>query len=102
MEGRSGHGRRLRRARARGLTRGQLRRIAEHHTDPVEAGALFAQARPRLAVLSHYPMPPDALPPLVGRSYDGRFEVGRDGMVIDVGDAIVVTPPRDAGGLPRD
>lgn len=76
------------------LTRRQMRLIAEHHTDPVEAGEVFDQARPRLAVFSHYAMTTDNLLPLVRRSYDGRVEVGQDGMSIEIGDEVrVSTPP---------
>ncbi|MCJ0824514.1 MBL fold metallo-hydrolase [Luteimonas sp. 50] len=70
------------------LTRGQMRGIAEHHTDPVEAGVIFAEARPKLAVFSHYARAGDDLLPLVRRHYPGRVEVGRDGMVIEIGEQV--------------
>jgi ribonuclease Z len=70
------------------LTRRQMRVIAEHHTDPVEAGLIFAKARPKLAVFSHYAMAGDDLLPLVRRHYPGRVEVGRDGMVIEIGEEV--------------
>ncbi len=72
------------------LTRRQLKVIAEHHTDPVEAGSIFAKARPKLAVFSHYAMVGDDILPLVRRNYLGRVEVGRDGMVIEIGEEVRV------------
>ena len=72
------------------LTRRQLKVIAEHHTDPVEAGSIFAKARPKLAVFSHYAMAGDDILPLVRRNYLGRVEVGRDGMVIEIGEEVRV------------
>ena len=41
-------------------TRGQLRTIAAHHTDGVEAGQVFARVKPTLAVFSHYNADPAA------------------------------------------
>lgn len=75
------------------LTRRQLRVIADHHTDPVEAGEVFEQAQPTLAVFSHYAMAPLDLLALVRRTYDGRVAVGEDGMVIQIGDEVRVSPP---------
>lgn len=75
------------------LTRGQARMIAAHHTDPVEAGEVFDQAKPRLAVFSHYAMAGSDLLSLVRRHYAGRVEVGQDGMVIDIGDDVRIRPP---------
>lgn len=72
------------------LTRRQMRDIAAHHTDPVEAGEVFDQARPKLAVFSHYAMATADLLPLVRRTYDGRVEVGQDGMLIEIGDEVRV------------
>lgn len=72
------------------LTRRQMRDIAAHHTDPVEAGKVFDEARPRLAVFSHYAMANADLLPLVRRSFDGRVEVGQDGMSIEIGEEIRV------------
>ena len=80
------------------LTRQQIRVIAEHHTDPVEAGDVFAQARPGLAVFSHYAMAGDDIMSLVRRQYAGRVEVGQDGMVIEIGDEVRVRAPDPAAG----
>lgn len=75
------------------LTRRQMRVIAAHHTDPVEAGEVFAQAGPRLAVFSHYAMASGDLLSLVRRNHGGRVEIGEDGMVIEIGDEVRVRPP---------
>ena len=80
------------------LTRRQMRVIAEHHTDPVEAGGVFEQAKPRLAVFSHYAMAGNDILSLVRRHYAGRVEVGQDGMVIDIGDEVRVRAPEAATG----
>ena len=56
---------------------------------------MFDQARPRLAVFSHYAMAPAELLPLVRRNYDGRVEDGVDGMSIEIGDEVRVRPPAE-------
>ncbi len=71
------------------------RRIVGFHTVPEDAGRIFAQVRPRLAVYSHvvllttdpaYP-PPDAseLAPRTRATYTGPLEVGEDLMTIEIG-----------------
>lgn len=72
-----------------GLTRGQRRTIAEHHTDAEEVGEVFARVKPKLAVLSHY-APNANILPLVRKAYAGPIELGEDEMTIDIGDAIAV------------
>ncbi len=71
-------------------TRRQAAKIAEHHTDGVEAGLVFQRAKPRLAVFSHYRMDPKATLSLVRQHYQGPVEFGEDLMTIDVGDSVVV------------
>ena len=68
-------------------TRGQARIIAEHHTDPSEAGRIFERVKPKLAVFSHYNAAAPILP-LVRQSYSGPVEIGEDGMTIDIGETI--------------
>src|SRR6185503_10751088 len=68
-------------------TRGEARIIAEHHTDPAEAGRIFEKVKPKLAVFSHYNAGAPILP-LVRQSYSGPVELGEDGMTIDIGGAI--------------
>lgn len=74
-------------------------KVLSLHTQPGEAGRLFAAARPRLAVFTHYALPappgrPGATPADVlaeaRRVYDGRMELGEDLLRIVVGDSIVV------------
>ncbi len=58
-----------------------------HHTNPPEAGDVFRQAHPRLAVYSHIvtPLPDSALVRLTRRSYAGPLVVGADLMRFHVG-----------------
>ncbi|HEY1910904.1 MAG TPA: MBL fold metallo-hydrolase [Vicinamibacterales bacterium] len=70
-------------------TRRQARIVAQHHTDPVEAGQVFARVKPKLAVFSHHNAPPSILT-LVRQNYEGPVELGEDLMTIDVGDTVVV------------
>src|SRR5262245_61469900 len=63
-------------------------KVAQHHTDGVEAGEIVARVRPRLVVFSHGGSPESL--PLVRQHYDGRVEIGDDMMTIDVGDSVAV------------
>jgi ribonuclease Z len=72
------------------LTRGQWKIIGEHHTDGTEAGHLFQQVKPKLAVFSHYNVMPDPTLALVRQSYAGTVEFGEDLMTIEIGDTITV------------
>lgn len=71
--------------------------IMGHHTQPVEAGEVFAAAAPGLAVYSHIvrlgpPGAPDisleALREQTRQAYDGPLEIGEDLMTITIGDEI--------------
>ena len=74
-----------------GGTRRQLRKVAEHHTDPAEAGTIFEMVKPRLAMFSHYTGGvTTAGLPLVRQNYSGALEFGEDGMTIDVGETIAI------------
>lgn len=73
----------------RPLTRRQLRVIANHHTDPEEAGMLFARTNPKLAVFSHHQAAPNLMS-LVRQHYSGPVEVGEDSMVISIGNTVTV------------
>jgi len=84
--------------RRTGVPPDRLPAIVSYHTTPEQAGQVFARVRPRLAVYSHV-CPPTATEEDLGgatrRSYDGRFELGEDLMVIDVGEQVTVhRPPR--------
>jgi len=70
-------------------TRGQARIIAEHHTDPSEAGRIFERVKPKLAVFSHFNAGA-AILPLVRQSYSGPVELGEDLMTIEIGDSVTV------------
>jgi len=77
----------------------QTQRILDHHTLPADAGRVFAQARPRLAVFTHLALLPDpkgarpsgeAVSAETRKTYDGPLELGEDLMRIVVGDTIEV------------
>ncbi len=75
--------------------------IADHHTSPAEAGAVFASTRPKMAAYTHIvqiaapgvaPVPPDAIEAETRRAYDGplvfgedlmRFTVTAEGVAVD-------------------
>jgi ribonuclease Z len=69
-------------------TRRQARVITAHHTDPVEAGQIFARVQPKLAVFSHGGT--QATLPYVRQKYSGPVEIGEDMMTIEIGDKIEV------------
>jgi ribonuclease Z len=71
-------------------TRQQARTLADHHTDPAEAGQVFQRVKPKLALFSHYNLAPAAVLPLVKQSYGGPVEFGEDLMTIEIGDKIDV------------
>jgi ribonuclease Z len=77
----------------------QFRRIAAHHTTPEEAGAVFAEVAPKLAVYTHVvqlnsrTIPSVPLTSLITRTrtnYDGPLVIGEDLMSFIVGDTISV------------
>ena len=71
----------------------KVRRIIEHHTTPEDAGKIFAEVKPRLAVYSHIVPSPAAEKDLVGptrKSYSGPLAVGYDLMSISIGEKITV------------
>jgi ribonuclease Z len=66
-------------------------KVLAHHTTAVQAGKVFSQVKPRLAVFYHI-VPFDA-PDLIAHTrntYSGLLEVGEDLMTIDIGDKVVV------------
>lgn len=65
------------------------RRILAHHSSPEQAGRVFAEASPRLAVFSHIILAGDSEAELIRRTrttYTGALEVGSDLMTIEVDD----------------
>jgi len=90
------------------------RAIEDHHTSPEEAGKIFTQARPKLAVYSHIvfatvkpvqDVPEDALVVRTRTTYQGPLVVGRDLMSIVISDKIEAFAPdgsalKPASGTP--
>jgi ribonuclease Z len=73
-----------------GLTREKMRIITDHHTDASELGVVLSKIKPKLAVASHYPaVLPNALA-MIREHYDGPFEFGDDGMIIQVADTVSI------------
>jgi ribonuclease Z len=72
--------------------------IYEHLASPEDAGRVFAEARPKLAVYSHIGLNGDATQDdLVARTrkvYDGPLQIGRDLMAIEIADKPTVIPPK--------
>jgi ribonuclease Z len=77
----------------------QLRRIFAHHTSPREAGKVFAQTLPKIAVYTHLVLlgsetiPPVTLEELVAetrQTYAGPLVVGEDLMAFEIGDTVTV------------
>jgi ribonuclease Z len=79
-----------------------FRAILAHHVTPAEAGALFAAAKPRLAVYSHlvflsdtrFPRP--TVPTLIEqtrKTYQGPLQVGQDLMSFVIDDDLKVSTP---------
>jgi ribonuclease Z len=72
------------------------RRIMAHHTSSEEAGRVFAEVKPRLAVYSHVIARGVSMDDLIRRTraaYAGALEVGSDLMTIDIGNDVRVTQP---------
>lgn len=62
------------------------------HTEPKAAAAIFARAKPRMAVYSHI-IPPDVTETQLRAAtpYDGPLTVAHDLMMITIGDRIVIS-----------
>jgi ribonuclease Z len=66
-------------------------KVVAHHTTSEQAGTIFSQVRPKLAVYSHI-VPVDA-PELVAhtrKTYSGPLEVGEDLMSVGIGERIEI------------
>ena len=81
----------------------RFRRIFSHHTAPEQAGVVFRQVRPKLAVYTHIVIlgefepttPMEALKNLITRtrkSYDGPLVVGEDLMSFIIDDEVTMVP----------
>jgi ribonuclease Z len=80
----------------------QFRRIIAHHTTPEEAGVVFTEVAPKLAVYSHLVMlsgptiPEAPLGSLITRtraSYDGPLVIGEDLMTFIIDDVVSIYQP---------
>ena len=87
-----------------------IQRIVGHHTTPIEAGRVFDQTRPKLAVYTHLvllggkDLPPPTVADIVAetrQSYTGPLIVGEDLMAFELGEEILIrrrqstSPPAD-------
>ncbi|MCM3876665.1 MAG: MBL fold metallo-hydrolase [Thermoanaerobaculia bacterium] len=73
--------------------RAAIQRIIDHHTTPEDAGKVFAEVKPGLAVYSHIVPSPAVEKDLVAptrRTYSGPLAVGYDLMSISIGERIAV------------
>jgi ribonuclease Z len=69
----------------------QRQRVIDHHTTAEQAGTVFSQAKPKLAVYSHIvPFNAQNLVAQTRKTYSGPLEVGEDLMSIEIGDKIEV------------
>ncbi len=72
----------------------------DHHATPREVGRVFAQTRPKLAMLTHIAMlPPNPMPIAdmaaeLAAEYDGTVLLAEDLMTIEIGRNITVVPFR--------
>ena len=72
----------------------------DHHASPSEVGRVFAQTKPRLAMLTHLALlPPDPLPmgdllEELAAEYDGTVLIAEDLMTIRIGRNISIEPYR--------
>ncbi len=73
--------------------------IMDHHTSPQDAGRVFAQARPKLAVYTHMvllasprvpALIPDDVVAATRETYDGPLVIGEDLMSFEIGETVTV------------
>lgn len=81
------------------LGKSDIQRIVNHHTSPQEAGRIFAQTRPKLAVFTHLVMlasatvnapAVDELIAATRETYAGPLQVGEDLMSFEIGETVIV------------
>jgi len=76
----------------------KIKVVMDHHANPREVGRVFAQTKPKLAMLTHLVLlPPDPLPigavtQELAQEYDGLVLVAEDMMTIEIGRNITVIP----------
>jgi ribonuclease Z len=69
----------------------QKQKVIAHHTTPAQAGSIFNQVKPKLAVYSH--IVPVEVPDVVAhtrKTYSGPLEVGEDLMSFEIGENVEV------------
>jgi ribonuclease Z len=69
----------------------QKQKVIAHHTTPAQAGSIFNQVKPKLAVYSH--IVPVEVPDVVAhtrKTYSGPLEVGEDLMSFEIGEKVEV------------
>ncbi len=81
------------------LGQAHIQRIVNHHTSPQEAGRMFAQARPRMAALTHLVMLAsdtvaaptiDELITATRETYAGPLVIGEDLMSFEIGESVTI------------
>ena len=74
----------------------QLKRIGANHTTPDQAGEVFSEVRPKLAVYNHLLLfggaKAEDLIPLTRKNYSGPLIVGEDLLQINVGEEVHAKP----------
>jgi ribonuclease Z len=82
------------RAKNPSMSTERLQAIVGHHTTAEQAGTIFAQVKPKLAVYSHI-VPGDStdLVSLTRKTYSGPLEVGEDLMSLDIEESVAVHRP---------
>jgi ribonuclease Z len=82
------------RAKNPSISAERFQAIVGHHTTAEQAGTIFTQVKPKLAVYSHI-VPGDAteLVPLTRKTYSGPLEVGEDLMSFEIGETVIVHRP---------
>jgi ribonuclease Z len=71
----------------------QLKPVADHHTSPEQAGAVFSRVKPKLAVYSHFVLIGTTAEEIVQRTrntYQGPLEAGEDLMRFTIGNGVTV------------
>jgi ribonuclease Z len=70
----------------------QLKRIGANHTTPDQAGQIFAEVKPKLAVYNHLLLfggaKAEDLIPMTRKNYSGPLIVGEDLLQIDIGEEV--------------
>jgi ribonuclease Z len=76
----------------------QLKRIGANHTTPDQAGQIFAEVKPKLAVYNHLLLfggaKAEDLVPMTRGNYSGPLIVGEDLLQLDLGETVEALPFR--------